>query len=289
MSGRNMLNCLRIVIRGAGDLATGVAVRLWRAGFMRVVMLERENPMAVRRLACLSEAVRLGRHQVEDVRAERAANPGAVGEILTRGAVPVLVDPIYASLKNLKPDVLIDAAMAKKNLGTSIKDAPLVIGIGPGFTAGRDCHRVIETHRGHGLGRVIAKGQAAANTGVPGEVMGYTVERVLRAPADGIFETCLDIGHDVAAGESIGMVGHEPVVSSITGVLRGILPNLTPVTAGVKVGDVDPRGDVSVCALVSDKALAVGGGVLEAILERYNAGPGTCGPEGDTAWPLAIP
>jgi xanthine dehydrogenase accessory factor len=284
-----MLNRLRIVIRGAGDLATGVAVRLWRAGFRRMVMLERENPMAVRRLASLGEAVRLGRHQVEDVAAERAVSLAEVSAILSRGAVPVLVDPLCASLGSLKPGVLVDAVMAKRNLGTAMTDAPLVIGLGPGFTAGRDCHRVIETHRGHGLGRVIAAGQAAPNTGVPAEVMGYGARRVLRAPADGIFETCLDIGHEVAAGDSIGMVGEAPVVSSISGVLRGILPNLTPVAAGVKVGDVDPRGDVLACALVSDKALAVGGGVLEAILERYNAGPDMCGPEGDAAWPLAIP
>lgn len=284
-----MLNCLRIVIRGAGDLATGVAVRLWRAGFRRVVMLERENPMAVRRLASLSEAVRLGRHQVEDVRAERAVSLAEVSAILARGGVPVLVDSLCASLGSLKPDVLVDAVMAKRNLGTSMNGAPLVIGLGPGFTAGRDCHRVIETHRGHGLGRVIAMGQAAPNTGVPAEVMGYSAQRVLRAPAEGIFETCLDIGQMIAAGDSIGMVGSEPVVSSIPGVLRGILPNLTPVTAGVKVGDVDPRGDASACARVSDKALAVGAGALEAILERYNTGPDTCGPEGDATWPLAIP
>lgn len=284
-----MLNRLRIVIRGAGDLATGVALRLFHSGFTRLVMLERENPMAVRRLAAFSEAVRNGRHTVEDVTAELAHSAGDVGRVLAQGRLPVLVDPLATSLDVLKPDVLVDAVMAKRNLGTSMRDAPLVIGLGPGFTAGRDCHRVIETHRGSGLGRVIAEGGALPDTGIPGAVMGYTTERVLRAPVDGIFETRLEVGHVVQAGEAVGLVAGRPVVSQLSGVLRGILPDLSSVSAGLKVGDVDPRGDASTCDRVSDKALAVGGGVLEAILERFNTGADIRLGEEGGVWPLAIP
>lgn len=284
-----MLNKLRIVIRGAGDLATGVALRLVRSGFTRLVMLERDNPMAVRRMASFSEAVRLGRHTVEGMTAELAHGVEDVNRVLAEGNLPILVDPLAASLELLKPDVLVDAVMAKRNLGTSMRDAPLVVGLGPGFTAGSDCHRVVETHRGSGLGRVVATGAALPNTGIPGMVMGYTTERVLRAPVEGIFETCLDVGHAVRAGETVGLVAGRPVVSVISGVLRGILPNLSPVTAGLKVGDVDPRGDQVACDRVSDKALAVGGGVLEAVLERFNSGPGVQNSEEEAVWPLAIP
>jgi xanthine dehydrogenase accessory factor len=284
-----MLSSLRIVIRGAGDLATGVALRLYRSGFTRLAMLERENPVAVRRRACLCEAVRLGEHTVEGVTAQLAENPADVNMILSLGRIPVLVDSQNTALGLLKPDVLVDAVMAKRNLGTTIHDAPLVIGLGPGFTAGQDVHRVVETHRGTSLGRVIASGAAQPNTGVPASVMGYASERVLRAPADGIFTTSLDIGHMASAGQPVGMVGEESVISQISGVLRGLLPHNAQVTKGMKLGDVDPRGPAVDCARVSDKALAIGGGVLEAILERYNTGPGQCGREEGAPWPSATP
>ncbi len=280
-----MLKGLRIVVRGAGDLATGVALRLYRSGFRRLVMLEREGPLAVRRMVSFSEAVRHGRHVVEGVAAERASSALQAGEILDRGAIPVLVDPLGSILGLLRPDVLVDAAMAKRNLGTAKDDATLVVGLGPGFTAGVDCHRVVETHRGHGLGRVIASGEAFPNTGVPEAVMGYSSERVMRAPAEGIFETDLDIGREVAQGQTVGFVGQRPVVAAISGVLRGLLPDLTPVSGGLKVGDVDPRSDPEACRLASDKALAVGGGVLEAILERFNEGPDSDRPEEAQRWP----
>ncbi len=281
-----MLNRLRIVIRGAGDLATGVALRLWRSGFRRMVLLERESPLAVRRMVSLSEAVRLGRHTVEGVEAVRADDPAQALELLASGLLPVLVDPDGASLPVLRPDVVVDAVMAKRNVaGTRIDHAPLVVALGPGFTAGADCHRVVETHRGHGLGRVIRQGQALPDTGVPDAVMGYTVERVLRSPADGLFETALAVGAVVAEGQSVGMVAGKPVVAPFTGVLRGLLPHLSPVSAGLKLGDVDPRNDAAACPLASDKALAVGGGVLEAILERFNAGPDACLPEEGPQWP----
>jgi xanthine dehydrogenase accessory factor len=268
-----MIQSLRIVIRGAGDLATGVALRLWRSGLRRLVLLEMEAPLAVRRLVSFSEAVREGLWRVEGVTAERAADMREVNAVLSRGHVAVIVDPLAAFVRGMRPDVFIDATIAKRNLGTSLDQAELVVALGPGFTAGIDCHRVVETHRGHGLGRVIASGGALPNTGVPGEVMGYTSERVLRAPCDGIFETRLSIGQTVVAGQSVGVVGGLPVPTEISGVLRGLLPHLTPVFSGLKLGDVDPRGDASRCAIVSDKALAVGGGVLEAILQHFNTGP----------------
>lgn len=281
-----MLNRLRIVIRGAGDLATGVALRLWRSGFRRMVLLERGAPLAVRRMVSLSEAVRLGSHVVEGVEARRADSPAQALDILASGAVPVLVDPVGESLSALRPDVLVDAVMAKRNVGgTRITHAPLVVALGPGFTAGLDCHRVVETHRGHGLGRVIREGAALPDTGVPDAVMGYTVERVLRAPADGIFETSLEVGCAVREGQAVGAVAGKPVVAPFAGVLRGLLPSLSPVTAGLKLGDVDPRNDASACPFASDKALAVGGGVLEAILERFNAGPDAFRPEEGPPWP----
>jgi len=265
-----MLHLLRIVVRGAGDMATGVALRLWRSGFRRMTLLECEKPLAVRRLVCFSEAVRLGSCRVEGIEAVRAEDLSEVEQAFARGSIPVLVDPTAGLARGLAPDVLVDATIAKRNLGTHRDMAGLVIALGPGFTAGTDCHRVVETHRGHGLGRVIASGMALPNTGVPGAVMGFTAERVLRAPCDGLFETTHDIGDMFEAGGQVGTVDGMPVLSGVPGVVRGLLPTKTPVTSGLKLGDVDPRGDASYCGRVSDKALAVGGGVLEAILERYN-------------------
>lgn len=284
-----MLRPLRIAIRGAGDLATGVALRLWRSGFRQLVLLEREAPLAVRRLVCFSEAVREGLWRVEDVTAQRVADASEARATLVRGHIPVFVDPLAAFVGSAQPDVFIDAAMAKRNLGTSRDQAPLVIGLGPGFTAGGDCHRVVETHRGHGLGRVIASGSALPNTGVPAEVMGYTGQRVLRAPCPGSFETALSIGQTVAAGEHVGSVAGAPVLTEISGVVRGLLPRGTQVSAGLKLGDVDPRGDASRCAVVSDKALAVGGGVLEAILERFNTSIQPRQERREASWPQAAP
>ncbi|MES9994742.1 selenium-dependent molybdenum cofactor biosynthesis protein YqeB [Desulfovibrio aminophilus] len=284
-----MIHALHIVIRGAGDLATGVALRLWRSGFRRLVLLEREMPLSVRRLVCFSEAVREGVWRVEDVTAQRAPDIPGVNTVLAQGRLPVLVDPSASFVPKAHPDVLIDATIAKRNLlGTSMDQAELVIALGPGFTAGVDCHRVVETHRGHGMGRVIASGSALPNTGIPGAIMGYTKERVLRAPCDGIFETSRSIGQTVAQGEQVGIVNGMPVLAGIPGVLRGLLPHLTPVSSGLKLGDVDPRGDASHCTIVSDKALAVGGGVLEAIMEHFNTGPDPHNGEAARLWPLPL-
>ena len=255
-----------VLIKGAGDLASGVAVRLHRAGFS-VVMTDLPQPTAIRRTVSFSQAVICGQCQVESL-IGRLAEAETVSDVLARGEIPVLVDPDCRCLPVLQPQVVVDAILAKRNLGTAITDAPVVIGLGPGFTAGTDCHAVVETMRGHDLGRVIWQGCALPNTAVPGLIGGYAGERVLRAPADGIFRQALDIGAQVQPGDAAGYVGTLPMVCTIAGVLRGILPDGTPVHKGMKAGDVDPRCDVSHCSRVSDKALAIGGGVLEAILQK---------------------
>ena len=255
--------------RGAGDLASGVALRLHRAG-LQVVMAEIPRPTAIRRTVAFSQAVALGETTVEDVTARRATVDTAAA-VLSAGEIPVLVDPTGDTIPVLKPRVVVDAILAKRNLGTAITDAEVVIALGPGFTAGVDCHAVVETMRGHTLGRVIWEGAALPNTNIPGLIGGFAGERVLRAPADGIFRPTLEIGALVKAGDVAGYVGEMPMVCTISGVLRGILPPDTPVHQGMKSGDVDPRARVEHCYTVSDKALALGGGVLEAILQKTGA------------------
>ena len=259
-----------ILIRGAGDLASGVALRLHRAG-LRVAMTDLEKPTAIRRTVCFSQAILFGSAEVEDVTAVRAATLGDVRAALENGQIPVLADPAADCRHWLRPDVLVDAILAKRNLRTTIDDAPLVIALGPGFTAGVDCHAVIETMRGHTLGRVIYDGSALPNTNIPGFIGGFSGERVLRAPADGIFRQRHEIGDLVQEGEIAGEVNGEPMRCMISGVLRGILADGTPVFKGMKAGDVDPRGEKANCRTVSDKASAIGGGVLEALLQRTDA------------------
>ena len=260
---------MRVVIRGAGDLASGVALRLWRAG-MDVVLLDVEKPTAIRRTVAFSEAIVHGEQTVEDVTA-RLATAETAEETLAAGMIPVLVDPEGRSIPTLRPDALVDAILAKRNLGTEITDAPVVIGVGPGFTAGVDCHAVVETMRGHTLGRVIREGAAIPNTGIPGLIGGFAGERVLRAPAAGLFHPLRDIGDAVTEGEVLATVEGKPMAATLTGTLRGILPEGTEVFPGMKAGDIDPRCQRSHCFTASDKALAVGGGVLEAILALTGA------------------
>ena len=260
---------MRVVIRGAGDLASGVALRLWRAG-MDVVLLDVEKPTAIRRTVAFSEAIVHGKQTVEDVTAKLAAAETAE-ETLAAGMIPVLVDPEGRSIPTLRPDALVDAILAKRNLGTRITDAPVVIGVGPGFTAGVDCHAVVETMRGHTLGRVIREGSAIPNTGIPGLIGGFAGERVLRAPTAGLFHPLRDIGDAVTEGEILATVAGQPMTATLTGTLRGILPEGTEVFPGMKAGDIDPRCQRSHCFTASDKALAVGGGVLEAILALTGA------------------
>ena len=254
-----------VVIRGAGDIATGIALRLWRA-HIKVVMTDIERPTAIRRTVCFSEAIGHGAVTVEDVKACHAASPAEALELLEQGILPVLTDPECVCKAVLKPDALVDAILAKKNLGTTMADAPVVVAVGPGFSAGEDCHAVVETMRGHYLGRVIYKGPAQPNTGIPGLIGGFAGERVLRAPADGVFHQLVEIGAQVKMGDIAATVNGEPMVCTLDGVLRGILAEGTPVFKGMKAGDIDPRCAMEHCYCASDKALAVGGGVLEAVL-----------------------
>ncbi len=256
---------MRVLIRGAGDIATGIALRLYRA-HIQVVMTDLPRPTAIRRTVCFSQAIVLGETTVEGVKAQFAANTVEAETILQQGIIPVLADPEGKCRTEMQFDALIDAILAKRNLGTKISDAPVVVGIGPGFTAGEDCHAVVETMRGHTLGRVIYKGSPIPNTNIPGLIGGYAGERVLRAPDDGIFHQLLEIGAVVKAGDVAGEVNGKPMKCTIDGVVRGILPEGTPVYKGMKSGDVDPRCKEEYCLTASDKALAVGGGVLEAVL-----------------------
>lgn len=254
-----------VVIKGAGDIATGIALRLYHAR-LDIVMTEIARPTSIRRTVSFSEAVPLCETSVEGVTAELVKDADEARQAAARGRIAVMVDPEAACIHELKPDAVVDAILAKTNLGTRIGDAPVVVGVGPGFTAGEDCHAVVETQRGHYLGRVITEGSAAPNTGVPGNIGGYTVERLLRAPADGIFHPARSIGDEVEKGDIAGYVGGMPMRCEIGGVLRGILPEGTPVYKGMKSGDVDPRCRREHCFSVSDKALSVGGGAMEAIL-----------------------
>lgn len=263
------------LIKGAGDLASGVAVRLYRCGFP-VVMTELPSPLMVRRTVSFGEAVYEGEVAVEGIQARRVDDVSAARAAIAGGVIPILVDPETRCLVDLRPDVLVDAVMAKVNIGTRLTDAPLVIGIGPGFTAGVDCHVVVETNRGHFLGRAIYSGSAQPDTGVPGLIAGKTQERILRAPVAGVVESTLTIGQRVEAGQVVAQVDGRPVKALLAGVVRGLVRSGAVVSAGVKIGDVDPRAELSFCYTVSEKSLAIAGGVLEAILsggvDRVNPG-----------------
>lgn len=264
------LKDLVIVIKGAGEMATGTACRLFRANFRRMVMLETDMPMAVRRCVSFCEAVHDGAITVEGITARKADMGADISRIWDAGEVPVRVDPGWDVIPDLGPQVVIDAIIAKKNLGTTKADAPLVIGLGPGFCAGEDVHCVIETNRGHHLGRVIETGPAQADTGVPGTILGVSSERVLRAPCDGLFTAACAIGDLVTKDQVLGHVDQMPVIASIDGMVRGLIRNQTRVPVKCKIGDIDPRGAAASFNTISEKARAVGGSVLEAILNRYN-------------------
>lgn len=254
-----------VLIKGAGDIASGIALRLFHCGF-RIVMTDLEKPTSIRRTVCFSEALANGTATVEDVTAYIASNPKETLDITERGYIAVIADENAECVKALCPDVVVDAILAKRNINTRIDHAPIVIGVGPGFTANVDCNAVIETNRGHSLGRVILSGSAEPNTGVPGNIGGYTTQRVIRAPKAGTFREVASIGDSVTANQTVAYVDDVPVMAQIGGILRGLLPTGTQVHAGMKSGDVDPRCVREHCFLVSDKALSVGGGVLEAIL-----------------------
>ncbi|MBA4391965.1 MAG: molybdenum hydroxylase [Desulfobacca sp.] len=263
------LTNLTILIRGAGEMASGVAWRLFQSHF-KIVLTEIPHPMAVRRQVSFCEAVYEGSKKVEGVEAVLISSADQVHETWQANRIPLLIDPDLNQALSLKPDVLVDAILAKKNIGTRMHQAPLVVALGPGFRGGIDAHLVIETNRGHNLGRILTEGEAEADTGVPGNIGGYTSERVLRAPAEGVFQTHKRITDLVEPGETLAEVNGIPIESRIKGILRGLIRDKTPVWAGLKVGDVDPRGILENCYTISEKALAIGGGVLEGILRRYN-------------------
>lgn len=266
-SGQSLKKMIQdlVVIRGAGDMATGTAWRLRRSGFP-VVCLETTKPTVIRRTVSFASALYEGEIVVEGVRAVRAEGVDELYEILEAGDVPVLSDPECESLETLKPAVLVDAILAKRNLGTHRGMAPITVALGPGFRAPEDVDAVIETNRGHSLGRVIFQGEAEANTGVPGTIGGESARRVVRAPSAGVFNAEVSIGDIVKEGEILGSLGTTKVPSPLSGLVRGLLASGIEVTEGFKIGDVDPRGASVDWKTVSDKARAVAGGVLEAIL-----------------------
>ncbi len=258
------INLPLVVVRGGGDLGSGVAWRLYRCGFP-VVILEQAQPTVIRRAVSFASAVFEESCTVEGVTARRAALE-MVPALLARREIPVLIDPAGACLEQLHPPVMVDAILAKRNTGTRITDAALVVALGPGFQAGQDCHAVVETARGPWLGRLYWQGSALPDTGVPGEIMGVGRERLVQAPAAGAFHPLVQIGDSVEAGQPVAQAGGQVVAARIGGVVRGLLREGLSVHQGMKVGDIDPRGERACCFLVSDKALAVAGGVLEAIL-----------------------
>lgn len=262
-----------IIVRGAGDLATGTIHRLKKSGF-HLLVLETDHPAAIRRQVALSEAVYSGSTCVENAEAVRIESVEQMRQVWEEGKVPVLVDPKGESIRLLKPKVVVDAILAKKNLGTNRQMASCTIALGPGFTAGVDVDYVVETMRGHNLGRIYESGTAIPNTGVPGIIGGYAAERVIHSPATGMLRNVHHIGDTVEAGEALAYIETEegkqvPVPATITGLLRGLIRNEFPVTTGLKIADIDPRkSEYANCFTISDKARSIGGSVLEAILRE---------------------
>ncbi len=260
-----------VLVRGGGDLATGAVIRLVRAGF-QVVVSELEQPLAVRRSVSFAETVYQREWTIEGHIGVLAGSLEESRSILRSGRIPVMVDPDATLRHALHPDIIIDGRMTKRPPDLGLDAAELVIGLGPCFVAGLNCHAAIETKRGFTLGRVYWKGTAEADSGVPETVGSHESDRVLRAPADGIFQTDHQIGDWVEKGTTIARVGGLPCTAAFSGLLRGLLHPGLQVKKGLKVGDIDPRNDPRLCQLISDKALAVGGGVLEVICTRYPPG-----------------
>ena len=260
-----------VLVRGAGDLATGTILRLHNCGF-RVLAVECARPSAIRRRAAFCEAVFDGTATVEGVTARLIDRIEQADAVWNAGEIPLIVDETAVCAAACAPAVLVDAILAKRNLGMTRDMAPITIGLGPGFTAGGDVDAVVETMRGHRLGRVIYEGAALPNTGVPGSIAGFAAERVIHAPASGAMTFVrspepVDIGSIVQKGQTIGFVGGVPVTATLDGVLRGLIREGYPVTEGLKIADIDPRAqEVQNCTTVSDKARAIAGGVLEAML-----------------------
>jgi xanthine dehydrogenase accessory factor len=261
-----------VALKGAGDLATGVIHRLVRAGFP-VMATELPQPTVLRRTVAFAEAVALGKMTVEGITAQRADTIEDIRAALKNGLVPIVVDPDGILLKQLHPTVLVEATLSKYNSGITLDSAPIVIALGPGYDAGKDAHAVIETNRGHNLGRVYLEGYAEPNTGVPGSIGGYSSERLLRAPCAGLISGLRHIGDTIKAGETVASVkanaasnDEMPVFAAISGILRGLVRDGLTVSPGMKIGDIDPRAVREHCFTISDKSRAIAGGVLEAVM-----------------------
>lgn len=254
------------IVRGGGDIATGTIYKLFQCGFPLLV-LEIANPSCIRRTISFCEAVFDADVEVEGVKAKKVYSLEEAYQCYCHNEVPVMIDPEGTMITQAAPLVVIDAILAKRNLGTKITDAPIVIGLGPGFCAGKDVHAVVETKRGHHLGRVLYKGEAIQNTGVPGIIAGYGKERVIHAPAEGILHIEKQIGEEVQKGQVIAWIGEIPVKATITGIVRGMLREGYEVKKGLKMADIDPRiTEKENCHHISDKARCVAGGALEAVL-----------------------
>lgn len=260
---------MMVLIKGAGDLATGIAYRLKKSGF-DIVMTEIHKPTTVRRTVAFSQAVFDNEIVIEGIKGVKVNNINEIYEEIREGNIPIIIDENAEIIKELSPDVVVDAIIAKQNLGTSIEDAPIVIGVGPGFEAKVDCHLVIETKRGHYLGKVIEEGSAIPNTGVPGNIGGYTKERIIRASSNGKIKPVVAIGDFVKKGDIVAYIDGVEVLSEIDGIVRGMLQEGIEVFKGMKSGDIDPRCEKDHCFTISDKARSIGGGVLEAIMYMNN-------------------
>lgn len=263
------LSDLIVVIKGAGEMATGIAHRLYESNITNIVMTEIPEPISVRRTVAFSEVVFEGKMTVEGVEAELIQSLDDVHGLWQKKKIAIIVDPKWTIVSALQPDIVIDAIMAKKNLGTKKTEASFVIGIGPGFVAPTDVSAIIESNRGHNLGRVFYDGAAEPHTGIPGPTMGYTSERVLRSPHAGLVKHVKTIGDSVKKNEVILYVNETPVKATIDGLLRGLIREIR-VENNEKVGDIDPRGIKEYCFTITEKARAIGGGVLEAIMHRFN-------------------
>ncbi|HVP39437.1 MAG TPA: selenium-dependent molybdenum cofactor biosynthesis protein YqeB [Candidatus Saccharimonadales bacterium] len=266
---------LKVLVKGAGELASATAHRLFRCGF-RVAMTDLERPTAVRRTVAFCTAIYEGQIEVEGVRGVRhALDEAGLLERFDWAHIPVFADPESRLRELWRPEVVVDGRLLKRNLDNRLSDAALVIGLGPGLEAGRDVHLVVETNRGHHLGRIIERGRAASDTGEPGNIAGYTYERLLVAPTAGIFESPRRIGELVEAGEAVGRVAGREISARISGVLRGLLAPGLEVVPGQKLGDIDPRGDPAYCRSLSDKARTISGSVLEIVVRHARQQPGT--------------
>jgi len=263
------LSRLVVLIKGGGEVASGVAHKLARSRF-RVCMTETAEPLAVSRGVAFCEAVYDGEKEVEGIVARRAESSSEILKLWRDGRIAIVVDPKTSVRKVLKPGVLVDAIMAKKNLGTGIGHAPLVIGLGPGFKAGKDVHLVVETNNSERLGRVIFEGEAEKDTGIPVAIGGLTHERALHAAEGGLFLTDRDIGDPASAGEVVATVAGKPVRAEIDGIVRAMLRDGTTVEKGTKLGEIDPSGNIEDCYTIRPRVRAIAGGVLEAIMTRYN-------------------